>query len=44
MIKNSDDDLSEIKWDEIDDFCSLLRLIERSDERKVRKKKERRYC
>ncbi|WP_371505024.1 hypothetical protein [Nitrosopumilus adriaticus] len=36
MIKNSDEDLSEIKWDEIDDFCSLLRLIERSDERKVR--------
>ncbi|MDH3311754.1 MAG: hypothetical protein OEM28_01240 [Nitrosopumilus sp.] len=36
MIKNSEDDVSEIKWDEIDDFCSLLRLIERSDERKVR--------
>ncbi|MBT8252001.1 MAG: hypothetical protein KJO99_04120, partial [Nitrosopumilus sp.] len=36
MIKNSDDDISEIKWDEIDDFCSLLRLIERGDERKVR--------
>lgn len=36
MIKNSDDDLSEIKWEEIDDFCSLLRLIERSEERKVR--------
>ncbi|MGY5149298.1 MAG: hypothetical protein ACW9W3_04470 [Candidatus Nitrosopumilus sp. bin_68KS] len=36
MIKNSDDELSDVKWDEIDGFCSLLRLIERSDERKVR--------
>ncbi|QLH07956.1 hypothetical protein C5F50_06840 [Nitrosopumilus ureiphilus] len=36
FVKNSQDELSEIKWDEIDHFCSLLRLIERSDERKVR--------
>lgn len=36
FIKISDDEISEIKWDDIDDFCSLLRLIERSDERKVR--------
>jgi len=36
IIKNSKDEISEIKWNEIDDFCSLLRLIERSDERKVR--------
>ena len=36
MIKNSEDGISDVKWDEIDDFCSLLRLIERSDERKVR--------
>ncbi|MCV0409827.1 hypothetical protein [Nitrosopumilus sp.] len=36
FIKISDDEISEIKWDDIDDFCGLLRLIERSDERKVR--------
>lgn len=36
FIKNSDDDISNIRWKQIDDFCSLLRLIERSDERKVR--------
>lgn len=36
FIKNSPDEISEIKWKSIDGFCSLLRLIERSDERKVR--------
>ena len=36
FIKNSKDDVSDIKWKRIDDFCGLLRLIERSDERKVR--------
>ena len=36
FIKNSKDELSDIKWDRIDDFCSLLRLIERSDERQIR--------
>ena len=36
FIKNTDDEITEIKWKRIDDFCSLLRLIERSDERKVR--------
>ena len=36
FIKNSKTELSDIKWTRIDDFCSLLRLIERSDERKVR--------
>ncbi|MCV0431378.1 hypothetical protein [Nitrosopumilus sp.] len=36
FIKNSEDEISEIKWERIDSFCSLLRLIERSDERKIR--------
>lgn len=36
FIKNSSDEISEIKWKYVDGFCSLLRLIERSDERKVR--------
>ena len=36
FIKNTKDELIEIKWKRIDDFCGLLRLVERSDERKVR--------
>lgn len=36
FIKNSDDEISDIKWKRIDSFCGLLRLIERSDERKIR--------
>jgi len=36
FIKNTKDELTEIKWKRIDDFCGLLRLIERSDERKIR--------
>ncbi len=36
FLKKDKDALTEIKWKEIDSFCSLLRLIERSDERKVR--------
>lgn len=36
FIKNSSDEISEIKWKYVDGFCGLLRLIERSDERKVR--------
>ena len=36
FIKNTKDEFTEIKWNRIDDFCGLLRLIERSDERKVR--------
>lgn len=36
FVKNTKDDLSDIKWTRIDDFCKLLRLIERSDERKIR--------
>jgi len=36
FIKNTKDELTEIKWKRIDDFCGLLRLVERSDERKVR--------
>ncbi|HUU48426.1 MAG TPA: hypothetical protein VMW55_06560 [Nitrosopumilaceae archaeon] len=36
FVKNSNDKISDIKWDKIDDFCNLLRLIERSDERKIR--------
>ena len=36
FIKNSKDEITEIKWKKIDSFCGMLRLIERSDERKVR--------
>ena len=36
FIKNTTDEITEIQWKRIDEFCSLLRLIERSDERKVR--------
>ncbi len=36
FIKNSKTEFSDIKWTRIDSFCSLLRLIERSDERKIR--------
>ena len=36
FIKNTKDEITEIKWKRIDTFCALLRLIERSDERKVR--------
>ena len=36
FIKNSKDEIGDIKWKPIDNFCSLLRFIERSDERKVR--------
>jgi len=36
FIKNTKDEITEIKWKKIDDFCGLLRLIERGDERKVR--------
>lgn len=36
FVKNTKDELSDIKWTRIDDFCKLLRLIERSDERKTR--------
>lgn len=36
FIKNSKDEVSDIKWKRIDSFCGLLRLVERSDERKVR--------
>ena len=36
FVKNSEDEITEINWNLIDDFCSLLRLIERSDERKIR--------
>ena len=36
FIKNSKDEILDIRWKRIDSFCSLLRLIERSDERKVR--------
>ena len=35
-IKDSKDEVSDIKWKRIDSFCSLLRLVERSEERKVR--------
>ena len=36
FVKDSKDEISDIKWKRIDGFCSLLRLIERSDERKIR--------
>ena len=36
FIKNLKEEISDIKWKQIDNFCSLLRLIERSDERKIR--------
>ena len=36
FIKNLKEEISDIKWKQIDKFCSLLRLIERSDERKIR--------
>lgn len=35
-VKNTKDELVDIKWLRIDNFCKLLRLIERSDERKIR--------
>ena len=36
MIKNDESLLIDVKWDLIDEFCSILRKIERSDDRKVR--------
>ena len=36
MVKNDESSVTDIKWDRIDDFCNILRRIERSDERKVR--------
>lgn len=36
LIKNDGSTINEIKWERLDDFCSTLRRIERSDERKVR--------
>ncbi|MDH3618055.1 MAG: hypothetical protein OEM89_04960, partial [Nitrosopumilus sp.] len=36
FIKNSKEEISDVKWERIDSFCNLLRLIERSDERKIR--------
>ncbi len=36
FLRASDGEISEIKWNQIDEFCNLLRLIERSDERKIR--------
>ena len=35
-VKNLNEELSEVMWKRIDNFCNLLRLIERSDERKIR--------
>lgn len=35
-VKNLEDELTDIVWKRIDIFCNLLRLIERSDERKIR--------
>ena len=36
FVKNSKDEISEIKWKQIGNFCDLMRLTERSDERKIR--------
>ena len=36
MIKDGEEEITDIKWNEIDEFCNLLRRVERSDERKVR--------
>ena len=36
FVKNSKDEISEIKWKQIGKFCDLMRLAERSDERKIR--------
>ena len=36
FIKNTEDEITDIKWEKIEEFCDLLRLIERSDERKIR--------
>lgn len=36
FVKNAKNELADIKWVRIDNFCKLLRLIERSDERKTR--------
>lgn len=36
FLRNGKNDFSDIKWSKIDEFCNLLRLIERSDERKIR--------
>ena len=36
FIKNTKDEFTEIKWKRIDALCGLLRLVERSDERKIR--------
>ena len=36
FLKDSDDDVSEINWKRIDNFCKLMRYSERSNERKIR--------
>lgn len=36
MIKDGDEEITNIKWDTIDEFCNILRRVERSDERKIR--------
>lgn len=36
MIKNDEDIINDLKWERVDEFCNILRRVERSDERKVR--------
>ena len=36
LVKNDEYALTEVKWERIDEFCNILRRIERSEERKVR--------
>lgn len=36
FLKNSEDELSEVNWIRIDEFCTLMRFSERSNERKIR--------
>ncbi len=44
FVKNSSENITEIKWEKIDSFCDLLRLAERSDERKIRWSIYHLYC
>ena len=36
FLKDSEDDVSEVNWKRIDNFCNLMRYSERSNERKIR--------
>ncbi|MGV7225686.1 MAG: hypothetical protein ACQ9CV_02035 [Nitrosopumilus sp.] len=36
LIKDSEDEISEVNWKRIDEFCYLMRFSKRSNERKIR--------